>query len=180
MPKSKRNSFRYTHESRLWTTPKPLVVDDVNSLIGSHPQAKSRGLYSSIHHYAPASTCGLPRSSIEWRQRCVSPEVFCRPAYTMVASSATLVKEKSIYQEKEDDESDVESSSEDTAFTGLAFLPTARFTAGLPDCESSLVDRRCHEEQNIRVVPAEVHAVRPVPGTHCRASVILRKNSFMR
>jgi hypothetical protein len=62
----------------------------------------------------------------------VSPEVFCRPAYTMVASSATLVKEKSILQEEEDDDSDVESSSEDTAFTGLIYLPTSRFTAGLP------------------------------------------------
>jgi hypothetical protein len=53
-------------------------------------------------------------------------EVFCRPAYTMVASSATLVKEKSIYQEEEDDDSDVESLSEDTAFTGWFFyLPHA-------------------------------------------------------
>jgi hypothetical protein len=74
-------------------SPKPLVVDDVTSLIGSHPHAKSRGLYSSVHHSAPASTCGLPISSIEWIQRWVSPEVFCRPAYMMVASSATLVKD---------------------------------------------------------------------------------------
>jgi hypothetical protein len=130
MPKSKWNSFRHTQESR--PSPKPLVVDDVTSLIGFHPRAKSHGFYSSVHHSAPASTCGFPRSSIELRQRWVSPEVFCRPAYTMVASSATHVKEKSIKQEEEDDESDVESSSEDTAFTGLVFLPTARFTAGLP------------------------------------------------
>jgi hypothetical protein len=50
----------------------------------------------------------------------------------MVASSATLVKEKSIAQEEEDDDSDVESSSEDTTFTGLVFLLTALFTIGLP------------------------------------------------
>jgi hypothetical protein len=62
----------------------------------------------------------------------VSPEVLCRPAYTTVAASATLLKKKSIQQEEEDDDSDVESSSEDTSFTGLVFLPTARFTAGLP------------------------------------------------
>jgi hypothetical protein len=29
-------------------------------------------------------------------------------------------------------------------------------------------------------VPAEVHAFRPLPGTHCRASVMLRNISFVR
>jgi hypothetical protein len=65
---------------------------------------------------------------------------------------------------------------------GLVFLPTARFTAGLsalgtasPALLTAAVIR-----DNIRVVPAEVHAVRPVPGTHCRAIVMLRKNNFVR
>jgi hypothetical protein len=66
----------------------------------------------------------------------MSPEVFCKQAYTTVASSATLLKEKSINQEEEDDDSDVESSSEDTDFTGLVLFPTARFTTGLPALET--------------------------------------------